>query len=69
MAVSSVLQTTVVEGMVILLLEQITTTKQKCSMQPDLQPCMIVLIHENSLPPMSWKLAIVSETFPLQMDM
>jgi len=29
---------------------------------------MIVLIHENSLPPMSWKLAIINETFPLQMD-
>jgi hypothetical protein len=26
---------------------------------------MILLIHENSLPPMSWKLAIISETFPL----
>ena len=34
-------------------------------MQPDLQPSMIVLIHKNILPPMSWKLAIISETFPL----
>jgi hypothetical protein len=25
---------------------------------------MLVLLHEENLPPMSWKLAIISETFP-----
>ena len=34
-------------------------------MQSDLQPSKIALICENNLPPMSWKLAIISETFPL----
>ena len=33
-------------------------------MQPDLQPSMIVLIHKNILPPMSWKPAVISENFP-----
>jgi hypothetical protein len=34
-------------------------------MHPILQPSRIVLICENILPRMSWKLAIISETFPL----
>jgi hypothetical protein len=34
------------------------------SQQPDLQPGMLVLLREVNLPPMSWKLAIISETFP-----
>jgi len=32
--------------------------------QPDLQPGMLVLLREDNLPPMSWRLAIISETFP-----
>ena len=31
--------------------------------QPDLQSGMLVLICEDNLPPMSWKLAIIIETF------
>ena len=34
------------------------------SQQPDLQPEMLVLLREDNLPPMSWRLAIISETFP-----
>jgi hypothetical protein len=41
---------------------------QQCSKwhskQPDLQPGMLVLLREDNLPPMSWKLAIISETYP-----
>ena len=33
------------------------------SQQPDLQPGMLVLLREDNLPPMSWRLAIISETF------
>ena len=33
------------------------------SQQPDLQPGMLVLLREN-LPPMSWRLEVISETFP-----
>jgi len=32
--------------------------------QPELQPGMLVLLREDNLPPMSWRLAIISETFP-----
>jgi hypothetical protein len=32
--------------------------------QPDLQPGMLVLLREDNLPPMSWRLAIISESFP-----
>ena len=31
--------------------------------QPDVQPGMLVLLGEDSLPPTSWRLAIISETF------
>jgi hypothetical protein len=34
------------------------------SQQPDLQPGMLVPLREDNLPPMSWKLEIISETFP-----
>jgi hypothetical protein len=34
------------------------------SQQPNLQPGMLVLLREDNLPPMSWKLGIISETFP-----
>ena len=34
------------------------------SQQPDLQPGMLVLLREDNLPPMFWRLAIISETFP-----
>jgi hypothetical protein len=34
------------------------------SQQPDLQPGMLVLLSEGNLPPMSWRLAIISATFP-----
>ena len=34
------------------------------SQQPDLQPGMLVLLQEDNLPPMSWRLAVISETFP-----
>jgi len=34
------------------------------SQQQDLQPGMLVLLREDNLPPMSWRLAIISETFP-----
>ena len=34
------------------------------SQQPDLQPRMLVLLREDNLPPMFWRLAIISETFP-----
>ena len=34
------------------------------SQQLDLQPGMQVLLREDDLPPMSWRLAIISETFP-----
>jgi hypothetical protein len=34
------------------------------SQQPDLQPGMLVLLREDNLPPMSWRLAIISETLP-----
>jgi hypothetical protein len=37
---------------------------QQHSKQPDLQPGMLVLLHEHNLPPMSWKLAVSDETFP-----
>jgi len=41
---------------------------QQCSkwrsQQPDLQPGMLVLLQEDNLPPMSWRLGIISETFP-----
>ena len=33
------------------------------SQQPDLQPGTLVLFREDNLPPMSWRLAIISETF------
>jgi hypothetical protein len=32
--------------------------------QTDLQPGMLLLIRDDNLPPMSWKLATVTETFP-----
>ena len=32
--------------------------------QPELQPGMLVLLREDNLPPMSCRLAIISETFP-----
>ena len=32
------------------------------SQQPDLQPGMLVLLREDDFPPMSWRLAIISET-------
>ena len=32
--------------------------------QPNLQPGMLVLLREDNLPPMSWRLAIIIETFP-----
>jgi len=35
-----------------------------CSQQPDLQPGMLVLLREDNLPAMSWRLAIISEKFP-----
>jgi len=34
------------------------------SQQPELQPGMLVLLREDNLPTMSWRLAIFSETFP-----
>jgi hypothetical protein len=34
------------------------------SQQPDLQPGMLVLLREDNLPPMFWRLSIISETFP-----
>jgi len=34
------------------------------SQQPDLHPAMLVLLREDNLPPMSWRLAIISEPFP-----
>jgi hypothetical protein len=34
------------------------------SQQPDLQPGMLVLLREDNLPAMSWRLAVISETFP-----
>jgi hypothetical protein len=34
------------------------------SQQPDLQPGMLVLLREDNLHPMSWRRAIISETFP-----
>ena len=34
------------------------------SHQPDLQPGMLVLLREDNLPPMFWRQAIISETFP-----
>jgi hypothetical protein len=37
---------------------------KSCNKQPDLQPGTLVLLHEDNLPPMSWKLAIIIETFP-----
>ena len=37
-------------------------SKWRCQ-KPDLQPGMLVLICEDNLPPMSWKLAIIIETF------
>jgi hypothetical protein len=41
---------------------------QQCSkwrsQQPDLQPGMLVLLREDNLPPTSWRLGIISETFP-----
>jgi hypothetical protein len=32
--------------------------------QPDFQPGMLVLLREVNLPPMFWRLGIISETFP-----
>ena len=32
--------------------------------QPELQPGMLVLLREDNLPPMSGRLAVISETFP-----
>ena len=32
--------------------------------QPDLQPGMLVPLRGDNLPPMSWRSAIISETFP-----
>ena len=41
---------------------------QQCSkwrsQQPDLQPGMLVLLQEDNLPPMSWRLAVINEIFP-----
>ena len=34
------------------------------SQQPDLQPGMLVLLREDNLPPMFWRLAVINETFP-----
>ena len=34
------------------------------SQQPDLQLGILVLLREDNLPPMSWRLGIISETFP-----
>ena len=32
--------------------------------QPELQPGMLVLLREDNLPPMPWRLAIIGEPFP-----
>jgi len=62
MAASS-LQSAVMEKVVSYL-----NSLQQCSkwrsQQPDLQPRMLVLLREDNLPPISWRLAIISETFP-----
>ena len=45
----------------------LNSLQQRCkwrSQQPDLQPGMLVLLREDNLPPMSWRLAVISETFP-----
>ena len=34
------------------------------SQQLDLQPGMLVLLREDNLPPMFWRLAVINETFP-----
>ena len=59
MAASTTLQSAVVEKAVIRLLEQLATTQQM------VQPAtgMLVLLQDN-LPPMSWRLGIISEMFP-----
>jgi len=45
-------------------LNSLQQRRKWCSQQPDLQPGMLVLLREDNLPPMSWRLAIISETFP-----
>jgi len=47
--------------------EYLSSLKQRSkwhSQQTDLQPRKLVLIREDNLPPMSWKLAIISATIP-----
>lgn len=34
------------------------------SKQPDLQRGFLVLLHDDNLPPVCWKLAVISETLP-----
>ena len=60
MAASSTIQSAVMEKVVVQLLEQLTAT------QPATRPPagMLVLLREDNLPPMSWRLAVISETFP-----
>jgi hypothetical protein len=64
MAASSTFQSAFVEKLVVRLLEQLAGNSKWRSQQPDLQPGMLVLLRDNNLPPMSWRLAIISKMFP-----
>jgi len=61
MAASSMLQSAVMEKVV----NSLQQHSKWRSQQPDLQPGMLVLHREDYLSFMFWRLAIISETFPV----
>jgi hypothetical protein len=63
MAASSTLQSAVLEK-VFSYLNSLQQRSKWRSQQADFQPGMLVLLREDYLLPMSWKLANISETFP-----
>jgi len=64
MAVSSTFQSAVVERWSTGYLNYMQQRIKLLSEQPELRPGMIVLLREDNLSPMSWRLAIISENLP-----
>jgi len=56
--------TSTLAALVTLLLNSLQQRSKWRSQQPDLQPGMLVLLRENNLRPLSWRLAIISDIFP-----
>ena len=58
------LATVALAALVTVLLNSLQQRNKWHCQQPDLQPGMLVLLREDNLRPMSWRLAIISDTFP-----